>query len=315
MLTEIILISDADAVIENPGAIAAVMRKKKIQLNLFATADVANSPVPEIARLTGGQIISQPDPQMWTGAVRELVAAAMPTHLEDSQILLDFTGDLAALPERTLFHWNQTFMPPQATSLAKSDTYQNMAARWRVGAGQVAAAAFVPIATEIDALTALIQSPPRDPRFRIASSTASRLRVSLDAFTNSNYLNDQNITLELFDETAHHEIATIPQTAPGRYEIFLPSSPSPRVAIVRVNEKIVDRFAVAGHYPPEFDAIGNNHESMQILAQRTGGAVIAPSQTSPIIFARRSVSLVSFLASLGSFLIALGLFRWKFFAT
>ena len=112
---------------------------------------------------------------------------------------------------------------------------------------------------------------------------------------------------------SHAQSRTIPQTAPGQYDLSVEAPRQPLIAIVRNNAEVLSRIAVAGRYPPEFDAIGNNHQNMTRLAERTGGQVILPSQRSPIDFRwrRKTVSLDSILAALGAVLIGLALVRWR----
>jgi hypothetical protein len=310
--TEIILISDADAAIDNPADLAVKLSLRNAHLNLLATSDASHSPVADVVKGTGGQIISQPDPQLWTRAARQLLAASMPKHLEDSPIGLTFVGELAALPQRSVDQWNDTDMKWQATELAKTDGPRDipLAAHWRVGAGQVAAAAFAPTPPEVEALTTMIDAPPRDPRFAVSYTAGSQLDISIDAVDAGKYLNDLNVTLDVLDQSRQRRISLL-QTAPGRYEISLPAPRSPMAQIVRVNDQIIQRFAAPARYAAEFDAIGNDHAAMQSLADHSGGAVIPATQTTPIEFHRptRRVPLISSLAALGAALIAAGLLQ------
>jgi len=70
---------------------------------------------------------------------------------------------------------------------------------------------------------------------------------------------------------------------------------------------------LAGRYPREFDAIGNDRAAMAELARRTGGRVIEPNDATPIHIqgAARNISLTSELASAGAALIALGFVHWR----
>ena len=75
----------------------------------------------------------------------------------------------------------------------------------------------------------------------------------------------------------------------------------------------MERVAVAGRFPPEFDAVGNDRRAMRELAERTGGAVVEPSQTGPLRLppGTRDVPLTSPLAVAAATLIALGLIWWR----
>jgi hypothetical protein len=76
---------------------------------------------------------------------------------------------------------------------------------------------------------------------------------------------------------------------------------------------ILDRIALAGRYPPEFAAIGNDENALRELAVRTGGAVIDPTQTRRIRFdfPREERPLSSWLALAAALAIASGLVVWR----
>ncbi len=84
------------------------------------------------------------------------------------------------------------------------------------------------------------------------------------------------------------------------------------IAIVQASGRIVERFAVAGRYAPEFDGIGNDRAALTSLAQRTGGRVIEPQDRLPLPI--RSLAapqrLAPYLAAAGAFLVAIGLLAW-----
>ena len=93
----------------------------------------------------------------------------------------------------------------------------------------------------------------------------------------------------------------------------LPAPSRATFATVRLSGRVIDRFAVAGRYPPEAEAIGNNRPAMDALARATGGAVIEPSHTAPLDFRwpTRAISLTAYLAAAGAALIVAGLLRWR----
>src|SRR6185436_10812907 len=114
---------------------------------------------------------------------------------------------------------------------------------WNVGAGAVVAAAFTPSPALVDALVDRVSAPPRDPRFRVTHDAGRELRVTLDAIDNGGsaankrdrYINHLAPRLELStDATRSSDAVTIPQTAPGRYEISIPAPPAATFATVRV---------------------------------------------------------------------------------
>ena len=322
IVTEILIISDADATIDDPAALAAALSAKQARLHLLATADTPRSPVPRIAQLTGGSVVTEVDPIQWVAATRQLLRAAAPDELQHDAVRIHFIGNTApdlgdAVHLAPL--WNRTWPKRDAAELAFADwrgQHTTLAAKWIYGAGMVAAAAFPATSAEAQAITALVARPPRDPSFRVAWSVGPQLVISIDAEEGERHLNDLDLALDLEAQSSspgHSDITRIPQTAPGRYELSLPAPRSAVLATVRLAGRAIDRFAVAGRYPPEFDAIGNDRVAMRALATNTGGAVIEPNHTGPIDFAwpTRAISLVSPLAAAGAALLAIGLAIWK----
>ena len=136
--------------------------------------------------------------------------------------------------------------------------------------------------------------------------------VTLRAVDGSTFLNDLEPTLELRDPSsggAAPILHVIPQTGPGEYTARLPAPRSSQIAAVAVGQRVIERFAVAGRYAPEFESIGNNRRTMEDLALRTGGAVILPTQTTPIVinWPGRAISIASPIALAGAVLIGLAL--------
>jgi hypothetical protein len=70
---------------------------------------------------------------------------------------------------------------------------------------------------------------------------------------------------------------------------------------------------LAGRYPREFDAIGNNRDAMRDLARRTGGRVIDPADMQPLDIKGplRRIPLTSEFAFVGVAMIALALIHWR----
>jgi hypothetical protein len=137
--------------------------------------------------------------------------------------------------------------------------------------------------------------------------------VTVDARQDGAHVNNLELTLAVFSPRLARAAHPIPQTAPGRYELTIEASPQPRLAIVQLDRHLLDRRALPGRYPREFDAIGNNMETLVELAKRTGGEVIEPGRTSPIDFPRPPdrVALGEWFAAAGAAFVAAGLVRWR----
>lgn len=319
MPKELFLLTDADAQITQLDAIEKELRERRIRLHLLALgADGrALEALERLARATGGESIRQLDPAKWTESVQQLFQQAAPDLLITTTIPVTFLPPLNLAP-RTVSLANRTWLKSDAALLARSERDGEtipMSARWNIGAGTVLAAAFQPTSVELESLARQIERPPRDPRFTVNIEPYPELTVSIDATEGEKVLNELPLTLELTDlpPTAAGQMHAIPQTAPGRYGLSLPTPTRPSLATVRLGNQILARRALPARYAPEFESIGNNLSNMRELAARTGGAVLPPTQTTPLEFefAARRVSLTSWAAAVAALLLAAGLIRWR----
>jgi hypothetical protein len=292
------------------------MKGNNLRLHVLAIGNGSGLPaLQQIATATGGTITSATDAKTWAAALEELGRAAMPKGVETFSILVRYLPPLK-LPERQVQPWNRTWMKSDATPLAEArlgTELVNPAARRRLGTGEVIAAGFVATPQEVASLAALIARPPRDARFTVSWDVGAKLRVAIDAIDGKRYLNGLSLTLDLRDESGSLNSHAINQTAPGHYEIELPAPRAPAIAAVRHEGRLLDQFPIAARYAPEFDAIGNDHDAMHELAQRTGGAVIDIRQSTPIDFhwARRDLAIGPWLAAAAALCIAVGLVGWR----
>jgi hypothetical protein len=342
--TQLVLLTDANADVPDAAALADAMRRRNVRLHLLAIGDFGDeSPgLRAMRRLvtdTGGTLVEETDPGRWAAAARQLLRRAAPGLLETRPARLNFLGELSALPPREVAPWNRAWLKAGATVLGETgastpDTggadddaggggnrngrsRAPLVARWNLGEGNVAAAAFAsPRPAELDALLRAVARSPRDPRLRVTWDPGDPLRVTVDAVEGDRYLNGLDLSLQLTQASrpdARLAPVPIPQTGPGRYELAVDAPREPAVATVRNQARAVDRAAVAGRYPPEFGAIGNDRAAMRELARRGGGAVIEPSFAGPLDLAgpRRDVPLSAPLAAAGAACIAAALVRWK----
>jgi hypothetical protein len=330
--TQIVLFTDANADITDVNALAEAMRNKNVRLHLLAIGDAGDNSAGlraarQLVAATGGMTVDETDPARWAAAAHRLLRRAATTLLESRPVRIRFVGDLSALPSRDVSPWNRTWLKAGATLLAEAEgatssggaggAHPPLVARWEAGEGAVAAAGFgSPQPAEVDALVRLAARPPRDPRLTVSWDAGSRLRVTIDAVDGQQYLNGLDLSLQLTDPSrpgAGPESMRIPQASPGRYELAVDAPRAPALATVRQGAHAVDRTAIAGRYPPEFDAIGNDRAAMRELARRGGGAVVEPSSTKPLDLAgpRSEVPLSPPLAAAGAACVALALLWWK----
>jgi hypothetical protein len=312
MPVQLLVLSDFETQITGEPRLAELLKSKNIHLHLLAIGEGTALPaLRQVAAATGGRAIAQLDPSRWAAAVRELARAAGNAQVQHAPVTVTFEGAAGGMPERSIDLWNRTWMKPGTSKLADARAGSEsapMAASWNAGEGRVLAVAFAPDSSAVERLSALVAQPPRDPRFHISWETGPLLRVTVDAVSGREYLNGRNLSLELGGSRR-----SIPQTGPGRYELSVDAPRSAGVATVRVGDHVLDRFAVAGRYAPEFDAIGNDLAAMRELARRSGGAMVPPDQAKPldIRWPVRAVSLMSALAIAGAAFVGMGLLWWQ----
>lgn len=321
MRKELLLITDAAADLGDVAALATELRGKKTRLHalLIEPADEA-APLRQLAALTGGGVREEAAPEQWSAALRDLARSASPPRVNETPVTVQFHDVLAGSAARAVAPWNRTWLKQGATMLADADAAGErvpLAARWDVGYGSAAAAAFSPEIDTVEALSRLVAAAPRDPRFAVNWTTGSRLHVAVEASENGRFLNDQSMTLELtaidgasLSEASDH---AIPQSAPGRYELSVESPSTSAIATVRLGRRTIDHIALAGRYPPEFDAIGNDREALRRLTTRTGGRTIEPAERRPIEidWPLRRTPVAPAFALAGATFIVTGLLRWR----
>jgi hypothetical protein len=321
MPTELLILSDADASVSEPRALAQKLKARRVRVHLLATTPLTTqNPVRAIVEETDGKLVTQEDVARWAHNLRQLLRSAAPNHVERNPVEVTFAPELN-LPPRQAELWNRVW-PKEGTEILatarpnESDGTIAMAATRREGVGRVTSVAFTPSVAEVERLVALAEQAPRDPRYSVSWSRGAQPRITLDAVDRAAtrpYLVDLKPLVRLFSDGGPELSIALAQTAPGRYEATLPPSPSPRVAAVIVNDRVIDRSALSGRYPPEFDAIGNDRSSMNDLARRSGGRIIEPNERGPLALhgATRAFDLTSLAAVAGAALVGLGLFWWR----
>ena len=281
--TQLLLVSDCDARIDDPVQLQDHLREKKIHLHVLAIdRGSAVEIIRKISAGTGGSVIEQLDPGQWTKSIHDLSRAAQPSLLLRESVNVVFENGAKSLSGVAASLWNRTWLKPDATSWARVDKIP-MAGYWHIGSGCVAALAFQPDLPRIESIASLIAHKPRDPRFSVRWGTGGPLHVIVDAADSGRLLNDLRITLELSGE----KTSPLQQTAPGRYEAVIASPRDSQIATLRTGDEIIDRISIPGRYPPEFDAVGNDHAAMATLAELSGGQIIWPSDHRALVFGGR----------------------------
>ncbi|MGH7176100.1 MAG: vWA domain-containing protein [Tepidisphaeraceae bacterium] len=313
--TELLIVTDAQAVIDDPAKLADELVASRVRVHALATSTVPeDNALRKIVRATHGEMLSQSDPTRWAGELRELYSLARPSVVQHDSIQVEFDPRLK-LPPDAVTEWNRVWERDGATTLASArwnGAQIPLAAAWSVGLGQVAAIAFSPGATQAEAIAAQIENPPRDPRFALGVDAGARLSIRLDATDGGTFLNDLRPEVILSDDAGTSRSA-IPQTGPGRYEVSLSEPASPKLAVVVVEGRIVSRFFVASRYAPEVETIGNDRDAMRELAARTGGELIEPGRIGRLNLPRptRGTQLSSAFAIGAAILLGAALVQWR----
>lgn len=326
MPSNLLLLTDAEAKIEDAEGIAKSMNARNVHLHLLVIAPegtdkTALPALSRIAMATGGSVLSEADPRKWTAAARELLRAASPPHLMQDAVEVKSRSTLP-LDAGGVKPWNRTWVKNGASMLAETVPGDGaitspvpMAARWMLGNGMVVATAFA-TPTDMGAALALKTArPPRDPRFSVVWLDPARPRVVVDAIEDGRFLNDLPLVLQLAAQSGSAGDQSLPigQTAPGRYELSIEAPRNPTFATVTLGQTVMDRTALPTRYAAEYEHIGNNLPAMAELARRTDGAIVPPTQNTPVNFRfpPSTIPLLPWIAAAVAALVAAGLVFWR----
>lgn len=308
----IVLMTDGQVQLPAADEIAKALAAANARVHVFAIGTGTGLPaLRQLAEATGGTFAEETDAARWAAGLAALLRQVSPHHWMTTPVEVHFTD----LPSVTAPAWNRTWLKAGADELARTtgEDAVPMAARTNVGSGAVAAVAFRPPDAHVEAMTALVQSPPRDPRLMVSWRTGRDLIIELDAVDDAQPINGLSPTVVLSTPAGSSETFSLPQTAPGRYALTLAAPRSSVLATLHASGRVIDRFAVAGRYAAEFDGIGNDHEALASLAKRTGGRIIEPHDRRPLSIRARGATwrLTPYLAAAGALLIGLGLVAWR----
>ncbi len=338
MPVNLLLLSDADVQIDHPAELAAALARRHVRLFVLALARGSGLGVlQQLASATGGYVLDQSDPTLWPQAARQLLRGAMTDAIGTQAMEIRFINDASNVTGETIQRWNRTWLktggtvvaegvpgaPTTPTTTSSVTSPRPMAARWRVGLGQVCAVAFTADARQAMAMADLVAGAPVDPRFSITCDAGSELRVWLDAAGPEGFINDLAAEVRLVAAEAaggtggpvgaDDRVLPMRQTGPGHYEMATTAGREAVLAIVTVNGEVAGRIPVAGRYAREFDAVGNDEQAMADLASATGGGVVQPNQTGPIDLKMLAweLDLTPWLAFCGVVAVIWGLAAWK----
>ncbi len=315
---ELLIISDTDAAISDAATLASNLTNARVRVSVLSIGGAGpNNALEQIASLTKGRFIQQPDAVKWPAMMRDLARSASPEYLLRGTMNVTFSGALSFLPPRSANLLNRAWLKNGATGAGqtriKGETIP-AAGEWQVGSGRVIAIATGISASDANAVADRFGQLPSDPRLKVSWDAGSSVNVRVDAQEPNRFLNDLKPTLELISPASGAiDSHTIPQTGPGEYQLSLPTPNESMLATIRNDGRILSRFAVAGHYPREFYPLGNDRAAMRKLAEMSGGEVIEPNDNRAIDFhwPPHKVSLAPWLALIGMLSIAGALGAWR----
>lgn len=302
---ELLIITDG----ETAGALTvtpAEMTAAKVRpgMLLIGPRDRATALI-EFIEQCAGTVIEQTDPTQWIAAAQQLARVRQDARLLEGHFSVELNQPIGAALGGVETA-NETWVRSGATALGTlSSTNSPAAATWQAGAGKVVAFAFAAAPPLLADVADRLGAVGRDPRFQTRLIQGENDIVQVTAIENGAAMNELQLTARNLGGAA----MPMEQVGPGRYEIRFDRQVKARVVEIIANDTVVDRVAVAGRYAAEFDAIGLNLENLRELAARTGGAVIEPTQTTPIQLSRKTIrrSIASWLAATAAALMLVGL--------
>jgi hypothetical protein len=314
--TRLLVLTDCDVQVNQPTQIVNLLQSKKIELFVLALAHGSGiDTVRQIASATGGAVLEQSDSARWFSSLQQLGRSALPEPLVPETTMLRSLAEPRFGDGQSVSTWNRTWLKDHAREITRAmyeESATPMVATWRFGRGSVTAVAFSPDVEPTMNFADEVALKPRDPRYNVSWTTGAQVSAAIDAFDAGRPMNDLQFTLELNGDEGLHSVQ-VEQKGPGHYAATLPASRQPSIATLICDGQIVDRISVPGCYAPEFTAIGNNHDTMQKLADQSGGAVIWPGDDGKIDFnwPPHEVPLAPALSGIGAALVAAALLRCR----
>lgn len=276
----LLLITDGDVALADRHELAGQIAAHRVQLLALLTgeADASNKALSDLATQTGGAVIHERRPGAWIEAVTQLARHGLGESRSAVTGTARGSGEIAGFDVRYTAVYT-AWARPEAEVIARGPEDRPLIATMQAGSGRVVSVAGEISPADLTAVAMRLRQPPTDPRFATRWDE-QRDRVILTARDRRGPMNELRPVL-VRDGS---DPVMFEQTAPGEYTALLSRRPEATVATVRVSGQIVARHAIAGRYPKEFDAIGNDRRALRTLAERTGGRVIDVGDHQPITF-------------------------------
>ncbi len=316
----LLVLSDAQAQLDDGPKLAKQLINSKITLDLLllGAGGASAQGWQKVVEATGGQSISQIDPDQWSAAALQLLARGRGPALDFTAATIHFADELA-LPPRTVALRNRLWIKSDAKPLAwAGPKNQPVAALWRIEAGIVAASAMTLNDVEASRIAGQIAQRPRDPRLKVTwqmggfsdQQQAVSGSVRVVAAENQRPLNDLKLSVRF-----SQPLAALPlkQTAPGEYEASLPYLDAGGPALLLEGDMVRDRVMFPSDYPPEFAAIGFSGPDLARWTRQSGGRIVTADEKSALKLpdGQRRFNLQPALIAAGICCWATALWRWR----
>lgn len=305
---EIILLTDADIELPRFELLRQQLLRTGARLHLLALDEGQGlGLLAELVHASGGQWLSQTDPLLWAQSADDLLRSATPSMTEHRPVRIELMDVLKNVSSDEVQPWIRTWLKPDAQLLARSEdeTSAVLGAIWNLGLGRVMALSFEPSLQLIEIVGDLLLAVPIDPRFDVTFDLGRELQVEVQAQQQGSPMNRLELTLELGMTGGGASVHRLEQVAPGRYQVVLPAPADSTQARMLHEGAEIARAPLAGRYPPQFERIGNNRDTLGMLVDRWGGRIVEPDEQVLDLRTRRAtVSLQPWLITAGALLMA-----------
>ena len=283
----ILVITDAQVQFDDLAGTLRQLKGADLRVSILALRDgPADAVLRELCSATGGVYLRQADPAKWTQTARELGMASAPGRLQRSPLQAAGKPPLTA-GDRSIRLWSRAWEKQGGDILLTAQRDREaipLVARWQAGLGSAAVAVMPLSASDIQALGDDMVRQPTDPRFAIDASGAADGLLTVHATDAGRAMNGLRLTLSLVPMEGNISPLMLPltQQAPGEYVAHWSPLAQGVYGTVREGNRPIGAMSLAGMYPREFRRIGVDRAALEMLAESTGGRVIAFSDKQPL---------------------------------
>lgn len=297
----LIILTDSDAPLPAATELGRAFSAAHVPLHVLSI-DASNPALAQVAHESGGEVFAANGLRGIDVAADQLANTIQPPLRKQGRIEFDHS---LGLPPRENAEVATAWLREHAAAIAADRDNNPAAAEWQRGAGRVTALSFTPTSAELAVLASHIARQPSDPRVSIDVAN-HEIRIDASGLAECNH---RAFVLQIDNGSA----LGFTQIGPARYSLPIDAAAQPRVATILLDGAPIRRTVISPRYAAEFDAIGNNRQNLQSIADRSGGRVIQPTDLSPISLprVRRDYALASPFAACGALAWLLAIVRRK----